>query len=135
MPNTSLKADSRSDSLVPCARSQRRSTPSRVCARAKHGCAAVDLARLGCYAKYPQTNKLQWDDTVRAMWGLPAGGLVDYDGWGACVYPDDLSRVGAAVPRGAGPRSDGGYEIEYRGIGKKDGGGSWVAGPGTNNFR
>ena len=32
--------------------------------------AAVDLVKLGRYAWNPQTNELQWDDTLRAMWGL-----------------------------------------------------------------
>src|SRR4051794_39337765 len=30
--------------------------------------AAVDLVRLGRYAWNPQTNELQWDDMLRAMW-------------------------------------------------------------------
>ena len=55
--------------------------------------------RLGRYAWNPQTNELQWDDTVRAMWGLPAGAPIDYEVWRSGVHPDDLARVEAAVQR------------------------------------
>jgi GAF domain-containing protein len=48
--------------------------------------AAVELASLGRYAWNPQTNELQWDDTMRAMWGLPSGAPVDYATWRAGGY-------------------------------------------------
>ncbi|MGY2907014.1 PAS domain S-box protein [Bradyrhizobium sp. URHC0002] len=96
--------------------------------------AAVDLVRLGCYAWNPQTNELQWDDTVKAMWGLPAGAVVDYEVWRSCVHPDDLARVEAAIQGCADPRSDGVYNIEYRVIGKTDGVERWIATRGQINF-
>jgi PAS domain S-box-containing protein len=96
--------------------------------------AAVDLARLGRYAWNPQTNEVQWDDTLRAMWGLAAGAPVDYDVWRSCVHPDDLARVEAAIQRCADPRSDGVYDIEYRVIGKTDGVERWIATRGQTNF-
>ncbi|MDI3565405.1 PAS domain S-box protein [Bradyrhizobium sp. Arg816] len=96
--------------------------------------AAVDLVGLGCYAWNPQSNKLQWDDTVRAMWGLPAGAVVDYEVWRSCVHPDDLARVEAAIQQSADPRSDGVYNIEYRVIGKTDGVERWIATRGQTNF-
>ncbi|KRQ02378.1 hypothetical protein AOQ71_34690 [Bradyrhizobium manausense] len=96
--------------------------------------AAVDLGRLGCYAWNPQSNELQWDDMVRAMWGLPAGAVVDYEVWRSCVHPDDLARVEAAIQRCADPRSDGIYNIEYRVIGNTDGVERWIATRGQTNF-
>ncbi|WFU34402.1 PAS domain S-box protein [Bradyrhizobium brasilense] len=96
--------------------------------------AAVDLARLGRYAWNPQTNELQWDDTLRAMWGLAAGTPVDYEVWRAGVHPDDLARVEAAVQRCVDPRGDGVYDIEYRVIGKTDGVERWIATRGRTNF-
>jgi PAS domain S-box-containing protein len=97
--------------------------------------AAVDLVKLGRYAWNPQTNELQWDDTLRAMWGLPAGAPVDYDVWRSCVHPDDLARVYAAIQQCAEPRGDGVYDIEYRVIGKMDGVERWIATRGRTNFR
>jgi PAS domain S-box-containing protein len=96
--------------------------------------AAVDLVKLGRYAWNPQTNELQWDDTLRAMWGLAAGAPVDYELWRAGVHPDDLARVEAAIQRCTDPRSDGAYEIEYRVIGKTDGVERWIATRGQTNF-
>jgi PAS domain S-box-containing protein len=95
---------------------------------------AVDLLKLGRYAWNPQTNELQWDDTLRAMWGLPAGAPVDYDLWRACVHPDDLMHVEAAIQRCTDPRGDGVYDIEYRVIGKTDGVVRWIATRGRTNF-
>jgi PAS domain S-box-containing protein len=96
--------------------------------------AAVDLLNLGRYAWNPQTNELQWDDTLRAMWGLPTGSPIDYDLWRACVHPDDLARVDAAIQRCTDPRGDGVYDIEYRVIGKTDGVERWIATRGRTNF-
>jgi len=73
--------------------------------------AAVDLAKLGLYAWNPQTDELQWDDTLRAMWGLPAGAPVDCDVWRVRVHPDDLVRVEAALQRCTDPRAMG---VRYR---------------------
>jgi PAS domain S-box-containing protein len=97
--------------------------------------AAVDLVKLGRCAWNPQTNELQWDDTLRAMWGLPAGAPVDYDVWRSCVHRDDLARVDAAVQQCADPRGDGIYDIEYRVIGQIDGVERWIATRGRTNFR
>jgi PAS domain S-box-containing protein len=96
--------------------------------------AAVDLVKLGRYAWNPQTNELQWDDTLKAMWGLPAGTPVDYDVWRTCVHPDDLARVEAAIQQCADPRGDGVYDIEYRVIGKTDGVERWIATRGQTHF-
>ena len=96
--------------------------------------AAVDLLKLGRYAWNPQTNELQWDDILRAMWGLPAGAPVDYDVWRSCIHPDDLARVEAAIQRCTDPRGDGVYDIEYRFIGKMGGVERWIATRGQTNF-
>jgi PAS domain S-box-containing protein len=96
--------------------------------------AAVELVNLGRYAWNPQTNELQWDDTLRAMWGLPPDAAVDYEIWRAGVHPDDLGRVLAAIEHCVDPRSDGLYDIEYRVIGR-DGVERWIATRGQTNFR
>ena len=96
--------------------------------------AAVDLVGLGCYAWNPQTNALQWDATVKAIWGLPADAEVDYGIWRAGVHPDDVLRVEAAIQRCADPRGDGVYDVEYRVIRKNDGVERWVATRGQTHF-
>jgi PAS domain S-box-containing protein len=96
--------------------------------------AVVDLEKLGLYAWNPQTNELQWDDTLKAMWGLPADAPVDYDLWWACVHPEDRARVEAAIQRCLDPRGDGVYDIEYRVIGKTDAAERWIATRGRTDF-
>src|SRR3979411_2180218 len=61
--------------------------------------AAVDLVGLACYAWDPQTNAVEWDVRLRAMWGLPPDAPVDYDVFYAGVHPEDRSRVEAAIAR------------------------------------
>jgi PAS domain S-box-containing protein len=96
--------------------------------------AAIDLVKLGLYAWNPQTNELQWDETLKAMWGLPPDAPVDFNVWRAGIHPDDLPRVEAAVQRCSDPRGDGVYDIEYRVIGKSDGIERWIATRGQTNF-
>ena len=96
--------------------------------------AAIDLVKLGCYSWNPQSNELRWDDTLKAIWGLPAGATVDYDVWRFCVHPDDLARVDAAFKSCTDPSGDGVYDIEYRLIGKTDGAERWIATRGQTHF-
>ena len=95
--------------------------------------AAVDLLKLGRYAWNPQTNEVQWDEMLKAMWGLPPDAPVDYEVWRAGVHPDDRARVEAAVERCKDPRGDGVYDVEYRVIGK-NGVERWIATRGRTDF-
>jgi PAS domain S-box-containing protein len=96
--------------------------------------AAVDLVGLGCYSWDPQTNALDWDARVKAMWGLPPEAHVDYGVFIAGVHPDDRRRVEAAIAKCADPRSDGIYDIEYRVRGVGDDVERWVATRGQTYF-
>jgi PAS domain S-box-containing protein len=96
--------------------------------------AAVDLVGLGCYSWDPQTNALDWDARVKAMWGLPPEAHVDYGVFIAGVHPDDRRRVEAAIGKCAYPRGDGIYDIEYRVRGVGDGVERWVATRGQTYF-
>lgn len=69
--------------------------------------AAADLVGLGCYSWNPQTNSLDWDARVKAMWGLPPEADVDYEMAIAAVHPDDRMHVEAAIAKCADPRGDG----------------------------
>jgi PAS domain S-box-containing protein len=95
--------------------------------------AAVDLVKLGRYSWNPQTNKLEWDEKCRAMWGLPADATVDYDTWRTTVHPDDLGAVEAAIQRCTDPQGDGVYDVEYRVLGN-DGRERWIATRGQTHF-
>ena len=96
--------------------------------------AAIDLAKLGCYSWDLHAHTLQWDDTIRAMWGLPAGAPTSYEVWRAGVHPDDLERVARSLWEPLNPKADAAYEIEYRVVGITDRVERWIAARGQINF-
>lgn len=91
------------------------------------------MVKLGRYSWNPQTNELDWDENIRAMWGLPADAIVDYDTWRTAMHPDDLGPVEAAIQRCADPQGDGVYDVEYRVLGY-DGRERWIATRGQTYF-
>jgi len=78
------------------------------------------------YSWDPQTGALEWNDRIRAMWGLPPDAAVDVDTFRAGVHPEDWPRVEAAIARCVDPDGDGFYALEYRVIGIDDGVERWV---------
>jgi PAS domain S-box-containing protein len=96
--------------------------------------AATELANLGIYAWDPATGALDWDDRVRAMWGLPPGAPVDMSVYEAGIHPDDLPRVREAIAACVDPSGDGRYSIEYRVIGRDDGVLRHIATSGRTSF-
>ena len=95
---------------------------------------AADLVGLARYSWNPQTNGLDWDARLRAMWGLPADAHVDYEVWRSAVHPDDLLRVEAALASCVDPQGDGVYDLDYRVIGITDGVERWVDTRGQTYF-
>ena len=83
--------------------------------------AATDLVGLGVYSWDPGTGALDWDERLRAMWGLPADAPVDMDAYEAGIHQDDLARVRKAIAACVDPAGDGRYHIEYRVLGRDDG--------------
>lgn len=96
--------------------------------------AAVDLVGLAPYAWDPVTNALEWDDRLRAMWGLQPGAPVNYEVFIAGLHPEDRPRVEAAIAACVDPAGDGIYAIEYRVIGADDGVERWVSTYGQTIF-
>jgi PAS domain S-box-containing protein len=76
---------------------------------------------LAIYAWDPVTGALEWDDRLRAMWGLPAGAAVDMAVFEAGIHPDDRARVREAIAACVDPAGEGRYDVEYRVIGRDDG--------------
>ena len=95
--------------------------------------AAADLVKLGLYSWNPATNELHWDTTVKAMWGIPPDGPIDWDLARASLHPDDVARVDAALSGCVAPEGDGIYDIEFRVIGY-DGVERWIATRGQTCF-
>lgn len=96
--------------------------------------AAVDLVGLSAYSWDPATGALEWDDRLRAMWGLEPGAPVDYKVFHAGLHPEDRPKVDAAISACLDPAGDGIYAIEYRVIGAGDGVERWVSTYGQTRF-
>ena len=97
--------------------------------------AATELVGLGVYSWNPITGALDWDERLRAMWGLAPNERVDSDIYEAGIHPDDLSRVRQAIAACTDPAGDGHYDLEYRVVGRKDGLTRSVATSGRTTFQ
>lgn len=82
--------------------------------------AANELAGLGVYSWDPLTGALEWDDRLRAMWGLPPGAEVNMEVFERGIHPEDLPRVRHAITGSIDPAGSGRYDLEYRVIGRED---------------
>lgn len=96
--------------------------------------AASELVGLGVYSWDPATGALDWDERLRAMWGLPDDAPVDMDVFEAGIHPDDLGQVRAAVAACLSPEGGERYNIEYRVKGRQDGVTRRVATAGRTRF-
>ena len=96
--------------------------------------AAVDLVGLSPYSWDPATGALEWDDRLRAIWGLPPGAPVDVDVFLAGIHPDDRALVEAAIAACTDPAGNGVYHLEYRVVGIGDGVERWVSTHGRTFF-
>jgi PAS domain S-box-containing protein len=97
--------------------------------------AASDLVGLSSYAWDPRSGSLEWDDQLKALWGVPAGVEPDEALWMEGVHPDDRERVQAAIDRAVDPAGDGVYDIQYRVVGLGDQPERWVHTQGQAQFQ
>jgi PAS domain S-box-containing protein len=96
--------------------------------------AATELVGLGVYSWDPVRDALEWDERLRAMWGLPPDAPVDREVFEAGIHPDDLPRVQDAIAACVDPEGDGHYNLEYRVIGRDDGITRHIATSGQTTF-
>ena len=112
----------------------RRDASDRVRASEARLQAAVDLVGLALYSWNPVANTLEWDDRLRAIWGLPPGAPVGIETFLAGVHPEDRARVEAAIAACTDPAGNGIYHLSYRVIGIRDGVERWVSTHGRTHF-
>lgn len=96
--------------------------------------AALGLAGLSPYAWDPSTGALQWDATLKRMWGLPAEAPVSYATFLAGLHPEDRDAVEAKVAQAIDPEGDGIYAAEFRVVGLADGTLRWISARGQTFF-
>jgi PAS domain S-box-containing protein len=94
---------------------------------------AADLVGLGLYRRDPATGALEWDERIRAMWGVPADAPVNHEMWLAAIHPEDRAMVEERAARCLDPSGDGIYEAEYR-VNGADGVQRWVSARGRTTF-
>ena len=96
--------------------------------------AAIDLVGLSSYTWNPQTGALQWDERLKALWGVAPGVEPDHTLWLQGVHPDDRERVEAAARRAIDPDGDGTYALQYRVVGLRGGPEHWIYTYGQTQF-
>ncbi|HZC19159.1 MAG TPA: PAS domain S-box protein, partial [Rubrobacteraceae bacterium] len=81
----------------------------------------VEATGLGTWDYNLVTGDLRWNDRCKAMFGLPTEAEVDYEVFLAGLHPEDWERTDRVVQRALDPSSGGGFDIEYRTVGLRDG--------------
>ena len=95
---------------------------------------AVEATGLGTWDFNPVTGELRWDERCKAMFGLPPEAEVDYGVFLAGLHPDDRERTDEVVQQALDPETDGGFDVEYRTVGLRDGIERWVSARGQAFF-
>jgi PAS domain S-box-containing protein len=96
--------------------------------------AALRAGKLGVYDHDLVTGCLQWDRTVRGLWGVSDGEMVNYRTCKEGIHPGDLAAVKEAIKRSFDPAGSHHYECEYRVISRADGAVRWVFADGDVTF-
>ncbi|MGV3560677.1 sensor histidine kinase [Larkinella arboricola] len=94
---------------------------------------ALQAAGLGVWEVDPVTNRVQWDDRCRELFGISKASQFAFDETLNYVYPDDVSRIEQAVQQAMKPESGGIYKVIYRTI-REDGVIRWIRSTGRSYF-
>ena len=57
---------------------------------------ATEAAELGIWERDLTTGEAIWDDTTRALYGVPAGETLAFEQWRQCIHEDDLAGLDQA---------------------------------------
>jgi PAS domain S-box-containing protein len=95
---------------------------------------ALESAELGTWDFNPIAGELKWDESCKAMFGLPPDAEVTWESTTSSIHPDDRNRVLEMTQWALNPASGGSYTIEYRTVGITDGTERWVAARGQAYF-
>ncbi|NJM72530.1 MAG: response regulator [Scytonema sp. RU_4_4] len=95
---------------------------------------ALESAELGTWDFNPITKELKWDESCKAMFGLPPDAKVTWESTASGIHPDDRDRVLEMTQRALNPMSGGNYTIEYRTVGITDSIERWIAARGQAYF-
>ena len=95
---------------------------------------ATDAAEIGTWDLDPLTDRLEWSDRTKAMFGHPPGAHCTMDDFYQGLHPDDRDATTSAFSAALDPATRAIYDVEYRTIGAADGAIRWVAAKGRGLF-
>ncbi|WP_051256420.1 PAS domain-containing sensor histidine kinase [Cystobacter fuscus] len=75
---------------------------------------ATEAMELGIWDMDPTTGALEWDERLRALFGLSVGAPVDYPTFLSRVHPEDRLQVEHRVGESLAPGSPGTFAMEFR---------------------
>ena len=94
---------------------------------------ALEASELGAWDYHLDTGEVSWDECCRNMWGISAGGQIDYSGAVGRIHPEDQAHVDQAVKQAVAGAHDGAYHREFRVL-WPDGSEHWIASHGRVYF-
>jgi PAS domain S-box-containing protein len=95
---------------------------------------AQDAARIGIHDYDITEGTIEWDERVRAIWGVPADEVVTYHTFLDGVHPEDRAATEEAIARALAPAGGGEYQAQYRVRSRADGSERWVQATGKAYF-
>ncbi|HEY1014957.1 MAG TPA: PAS domain S-box protein [Herpetosiphonaceae bacterium] len=95
---------------------------------------ALESADVGTWDFRPLTGRLTWDARCKQLFGLPPDAEIDYGVFLSGLHPDDRELTDQVVQAALDPATGGGYAIEYRTVGLRDGVERWIAANGQGFF-
>jgi PAS domain S-box-containing protein len=95
---------------------------------------AVTATDLGTWDLDLKTGQLRWDTRCKALFGLPPDADITYDVFLSGLHPEDRERTHQAVQRSQDPAGTGGFDLEYRTVGLRDGVERWCRATGRTYF-
>ena len=96
---------------------------------------ATEASDVGTWDYDLSKDVLNWDARCKALFGLPPGATVTYEGtFVRGLHPEDRAATVAAVEGAFDPGGSGRYDVEYRTIGLEDGIERWLTAKGAAVF-
>ena len=95
---------------------------------------AAEMAEIGTWDLDLVSNRIEWSDHTRAMFGISPTAPVTLDDFYEGLHPEDRKATTKAFLAALDPDRRAHYDVEYRTIGKEDGIVRWVAAKGRGVF-
>lgn len=95
---------------------------------------ATEAAEIGIFDWDVPSDRIRWDERLRAIWGVRSDEAINYDTFLRGIVPEDVGAVQSAIDRALDPRGEGRYYAEYRVVHPGDGTVRHIAASGRMTF-